>query len=61
MFSKLTSQLTASKRGIMIKFTLIRIGSAPIETVFDALTDHRGIAGYIWWFQTQYAGPRRFA
>jgi len=35
----------------MIKFTLIRVSSAPIETVFDALTDHRGIAGYIWWFR----------
>ena len=30
----------------MIEFTLSRTTTAPIETVFDALTDHRAIAGY---------------
>jgi uncharacterized protein YndB with AHSA1/START domain len=28
----------------MIEFTLTRTSTAPIETVFDAMTDHRGIA-----------------
>jgi uncharacterized protein YndB with AHSA1/START domain len=32
----------------MIEFTLIRTSTAPIETVFDAMTDHRGIADYLW-------------
>lgn len=32
----------------MIEFTLTRTSTAPIETVFDALTDHRGIADYLW-------------
>ena len=32
----------------MIEFTLTRTTTAPIETVFDALTDHRGIADYVW-------------
>ena len=31
----------------MIEFTLTRTSTAPIETVFDALTDHRGIADYL--------------
>ena len=30
----------------MVEFTLTRTTTAPIETVFDALTDHRAIAGY---------------
>lgn len=30
----------------MIEFTLTRTTSAPIEAVFNALTDHRGIANY---------------
>jgi uncharacterized protein YndB with AHSA1/START domain len=32
----------------MIEFTLRRTSTAPIETVFDAFTDHRGIANYVW-------------
>ncbi|KAA8970211.1 SRPBCC family protein [Mycobacterium sp.] len=32
----------------MIEFTLTRTTAAPIETVFDALTDHRGMADYVW-------------
>ena len=32
----------------MIEFTLTRTTTAPIETVFDALTDHRAIADYMW-------------
>jgi len=32
----------------MIEFTLTRTTTAPIETVFDALTDHRTIADYVW-------------
>ena len=31
----------------MIEFTLTRTTTAPIETVFDALTNHRGIADYV--------------
>jgi uncharacterized protein YndB with AHSA1/START domain len=32
----------------MIEFTLTRTSKASIETVFDAMTDHRGIADYVW-------------
>jgi uncharacterized protein YndB with AHSA1/START domain len=32
----------------MIDFTLTRTSTAPIDTVFDAMTDHRGIADYGW-------------
>jgi uncharacterized protein YndB with AHSA1/START domain len=32
----------------MIEFTLTRTTTAPIETVFDAMTDHRCIADYVW-------------
>ena len=32
----------------MIEFTLTRTTTAPIETVFDALTDHRAIADHVW-------------
>ncbi|MFY9768525.1 SRPBCC family protein [Mycobacterium sp.] len=32
----------------MTEFTLTRTTTAPIETVFDALTDHRAIADYVW-------------
>jgi uncharacterized protein YndB with AHSA1/START domain len=32
----------------MIEFTLTRTSTAPIETVFDALTDHRRFANYVW-------------
>jgi uncharacterized protein YndB with AHSA1/START domain len=32
----------------MIEFTLTRTTTAPIETVFDSLTNHRGIADYVW-------------
>ena len=32
----------------MIEFTLTRTSTAPIETVFDSLTNHRGIADYVW-------------
>jgi uncharacterized protein YndB with AHSA1/START domain len=32
----------------MIDFTLTRTSTAPIETVFDAMTDNRGIADYVW-------------
>lgn len=32
----------------MIEFTLTRTAAAPIETVFDVMTDHRGIADYMW-------------
>jgi uncharacterized protein YndB with AHSA1/START domain len=32
----------------MIEFTLRRTSTAPIETVFDAITDHRGIADNVW-------------
>jgi uncharacterized protein YndB with AHSA1/START domain len=32
----------------MIEFTLTRTTTAPIETVFDAITNHRGIADYVW-------------
>ena len=34
--------------GPMIEFTLARTTTAPIETVFDTLTDHRAIANYVW-------------
>lgn len=33
----------------MIEFTLTRTSTASIEAVFDAMTDHRGIADYMWW------------
>ena len=32
----------------MIEFTLTRTSTAPIQTVFDAMTDHRGIAASVW-------------
>ena len=32
----------------MIELTLTRTTTAPIETVFEALTDHRAIADYVW-------------
>jgi uncharacterized protein YndB with AHSA1/START domain len=32
----------------MIEFTLTRTTTAPIETAFNALTDHRAIADYVW-------------
>jgi uncharacterized protein YndB with AHSA1/START domain len=32
----------------MIEFTLTRTSTAPIETVFDALSDHRRFANYVW-------------
>ena len=32
----------------MIEFTLTRTTTVPIETVFDAITDHRGIADHVW-------------
>lgn len=32
----------------MIEFTLTRNSTAPIETVFDAMTDHRRIADHLW-------------
>ncbi|OBI45403.1 SRPBCC family protein [Mycobacterium sp. E796] len=32
----------------MIEFALTRISKAPIEIVFDAMTDHRAIADYMW-------------
>ncbi len=32
----------------MTEFTLTQTTTAPIETVFDALTDHRAIADYVW-------------
>ena len=32
----------------MIEFTLRRTSTASIEAVFDAMTDHRGIADYVW-------------
>ncbi|TPG25586.1 SRPBCC family protein [Mycobacterium hodleri] len=32
----------------MIDFTLTRTSTAPIDTVFDAMTDHRGIANSVW-------------
>jgi len=42
-------QLRILERGwTMIEFTLTRTTTAPIETVFDALTDHRAIADYVW-------------
>ncbi len=31
-----------------MEFTLTRTTTAPIETVFDALTNHRAIADYVW-------------
>lgn len=31
-----------------VEFTLTRTTTAPIETVFDALTNHRAIADYVW-------------
>ena len=31
----------------MVEFTLTQTTTAPIEKVFDALTDHRGIADYV--------------
>lgn len=33
----------------MIEFTLTRTSTASIETVFDAMTNHREIADYMWW------------
>ena len=35
-------------RILTIEFTLTRTSTASIETVFDAMTDHRGIADYVW-------------
>jgi uncharacterized protein YndB with AHSA1/START domain len=32
----------------MIEFTLTRTSTASIEKVFDAMTDHRAIADYVW-------------
>ena len=32
----------------MVEFTLKQTSTAPIETVFDAITDHRGIANTVW-------------
>jgi uncharacterized protein YndB with AHSA1/START domain len=32
----------------MIEFTLTRTSTASIETVFDTMTDYRGIADYVW-------------
>jgi uncharacterized protein YndB with AHSA1/START domain len=32
----------------MIEFTLTRTSTASIKTVFDAMTDHRRIADYVW-------------
>jgi uncharacterized protein YndB with AHSA1/START domain len=32
----------------MIEFTLTRTTTAPIETVFDAITNHRAIADSVW-------------
>jgi uncharacterized protein YndB with AHSA1/START domain len=32
----------------MIEFTVTRTSTAPIETVFDVMTDHRGVADYMW-------------
>jgi uncharacterized protein YndB with AHSA1/START domain len=32
----------------MIEFTLRQTSTAPIEKVFDTITDHRGIADYMW-------------
>ncbi|MGB6206227.1 SRPBCC family protein [Mycobacterium sp.] len=32
----------------MIEFTLTQTTAAPIETVFEALTNHRAIADYVW-------------
>ncbi len=32
----------------MIEFTLTRTTTAPIGTVFDALTNHRAIADHVW-------------
>ena len=32
----------------MIDFTLTGTSTAPIDTVFDAMTDHRGIADCVW-------------
>jgi uncharacterized protein YndB with AHSA1/START domain len=31
----------------MIDFVLTRTSTAPIDTVFDVMTDHRGIADYV--------------
>jgi uncharacterized protein YndB with AHSA1/START domain len=31
-----------------VEFTLTRTTTAPIETVFDSLTNHRGIADCVW-------------
>lgn len=31
-----------------VEFTLTRTTTAPIERVFDSLTNHRGIADYVW-------------
>ena len=31
-----------------VEFTLTRTTTAPIDTVFDSLTNHRGIADYVW-------------
>jgi hypothetical protein len=33
----------------MIEFTVTRTSTASIEAVFDAMTDHRGIADYMSW------------
>jgi uncharacterized protein YndB with AHSA1/START domain len=33
----------------MIECTVTRVSTAPIGAVFDAMTDHRAIAGYMWW------------
>jgi uncharacterized protein YndB with AHSA1/START domain len=42
-------QLGIEERGgPMTEFTLTRTTTVPIEKVFDALTNHRGIADYVW-------------
>ena len=35
----------------MIEFTVTRTSTAAIETVFDTMTDHRGLAGNVWLFR----------
>ena len=35
----------------MIEFTLTRMSTASIETLFDVMTDHRGLADTTWMFR----------
>src|ERR1044071_3344874 len=41
-----SAQQNRREEHLMVEFTLKRTTTAPIEAVFDSLTDHRGISNY---------------